>query len=160
VIVGGDDVSYGAKAPEGTNWKARFLDEVKADLDLTRVHFTGRVSHPDLLTLFRITSAHAYLTYPFVLSWSLLEAMSCGALIIGSDTPPVAEVISDGVNGRLIGFFDVNAWSEALIDALANPKAQAPLKAAARQSVVDTYDLRRICLPKLVNFVTQSKDLT
>ena len=153
VIVGGDDVSYGAKPPGGTTWKAKYLAEVSDGLDLSRVHFTGRVSHPDLITLFRITRAHCYLTYPFVLSWSMLEAMACGALIVGSDTPPVAEVIRDGENGVLVDFFDVAKLSAALVSALAEPERFAPMREAARKTVLESYDLKTVCLPKLVAFV-------
>ena len=156
VIVGGDGVSYGAHAPAGTTWKQRFLDEVAGDLDLSRVHFAGWLAHPDLLKLFRISRAHAYLSYPFVLSWSMIEALSCGALVVGSATPPVMEVIEDGKNGLLVDFFDVAGWSRTLTEALADPAKFEPLKAAARQTVLDRYDLKRICLPKLIDFVEQA----
>jgi glycosyltransferase involved in cell wall biosynthesis len=117
------------------------------------VHFTGRVAHPDLIKLFRITRAHCYLTYPFVLSWSMLEAMACAALIVGSDTPPVGEVIRDGENGMLVDFFDVAGLSSALITALAEPARFAAMKVAARKTVLESYDLKTVCLPKLVDFV-------
>jgi len=101
----------------------------------------------------QIGRAHAYLTYPFVLSWSMLEAMSAGALVIGSRTAPVEEVIRDGVNGRLIDFFDIDGWSAAMIEALAEPERFVPLRAAARDTIVSRYDLRRHCLPRMVDFV-------
>jgi glycosyltransferase involved in cell wall biosynthesis len=95
---------------------------------------------------------HAYLTYPFVLSWSLLEAMAAGAPIVVSRMPPVEEAIEDGVSGRLVGFFDVSGWSAALTEALANPAALHPLAQAARQRVVERYDLS-VCLPEWIGFV-------
>jgi glycosyltransferase involved in cell wall biosynthesis len=95
---------------------------------------------------------HAYLTYPFVLSWSLLEAMAAGAPIVVSRMPPVEEAIEDGVSGRLVGFFDVSGWSAALTGALANPQARHPLAQAARQRVVERYDLS-VCLPEWIGFV-------
>ena len=101
----------------------------------------------------QISRAHAYLTYPFVLSWSMLEAMSAGALIIGSRTAPVAEVIEHGKNGLLVDFFDVPGWEAALIDALANPQDYLHLRQSARQTILDRYDLRSIALPRLVAFV-------
>jgi glycosyltransferase involved in cell wall biosynthesis len=153
VIVGGDDVSYGTRAPVGQSWKQIFLDEVKERLDPARVHFVGKLPYGTYLDLMRVTRAHAYLTYPFVLSWSMLEAMSAGALVVGSRTPPVEEVIQDGVNGRLVDFFDVDAWSSALIDVLAAPERFEPLRAAARRTVVETYDLKTRCLPQLIDFV-------
>jgi len=82
----------------------------------------------------------------------MIEAMAAGALVVGSDTPPVAEVIRDGVNGRLVPFFDVAGWSRALTQALADPDAQRPLRAAARATAVERYDLG-VCLPRLIHFV-------
>ena len=159
VIVGGDEVSYGA-APKGAKgWKDTILDELRSKIDpacahvLDRVHFLGRVPYDQFTTLMQISRAHAYLTYPFVLSWSMLEAMSAGALIIGSRTAPVAEVIEHGKNGLLVDFFDVPGWEAALIDALANPQDYLHLRQSARQTILDRYDLRSIALPRLVAFV-------
>jgi glycosyltransferase involved in cell wall biosynthesis len=79
--------------------------------------------------------------------------MSAGALVIGSRTPPVEEVISHGVNGLLVDFFDVAGWSRALIDALAEPERYTAIRSAARQTIVERYDLRTQCLPRLVKMV-------
>jgi glycosyltransferase involved in cell wall biosynthesis len=156
VIVGGDGQSYG-RAPDSGTWKQRFLDEVGGDLDLGRVHFAGRIPRPAFLALMQVTRVHAYLTYPFVLSWSMIEAMSAGALVVGSRTGPVQEVISDGKNGRLVDFFDIAGWSRALIRALAEPERDDPLRASARATVLDRFDLRRVCLPALVDFVENAR---
>lgn len=153
VIIGGDDASYGPKPPEGTTWKARFLAEVADRIDPARVHFTGRVAYDQFVSLMQVSRVHAYLTYPFVLSWSLLEAMSVGAHVVGSRTAPVQEVIRDGENGQLVDFFEVNGWSQALTEALAHPKRFAGLRAAARETVVRHYDLHGQCLPRLIDFV-------
>ncbi len=153
VIVGGEGQSYGARPRGEKSWKQTFLDEVEGGLDLSRVHFLGQVPYAQFVALMQVSAVHAYLTYPFVLSWSLLEAMSLGALILGSRTPPVEEVIRDGENGRLLDFFDVANWSRALTDALADPTATESMRKAARETVVAGYDLRGHCLPKLVSFV-------
>ena len=153
VLVGGDDVSYGAAAPKGQTWKQIFLDEVKDRIDLSRVHFLGKVPYPQFTALMQISRAHAYLTYPFVLSWSMLEAMSAGAYVIGSKSAPVEELIEDGVNGRLVDFFDIKAWSAAMIEALAEPERFMPQRHAARQTILDNYDLHSICMPRMVDFV-------
>ena len=153
VIVGGDEVSYG-RAPEGgKRWKDVFLDEVKDRLDLNRVHFMGKVPYPTFVSMMQVSRVHAYLTYPFVLSWSMLEAMSAGCLVIGSRTAPVQELIEDGVNGRLVDFFDVEGWSKLLTKALARPDRFTDLRRAARETIVTRYDLRGVCLPQMVEWV-------
>jgi glycosyltransferase involved in cell wall biosynthesis len=148
LIVGGDEVSYGAKPPPGTTWKQRFLDEVKDRLDMSRVFFLGRIPYPEFVTLLQVSACHVYLTYPFVLSWSCIEAMSAGALVVGSDTPPVREVIAHGENGLRVDFFDVDGLARTVADALAEPARFAPLRAAARRTAVERYDLKRVCLPR------------
>ena len=119
---------------------------------MSRVHFMGKVPYDQFTALMQVSRAHAYLTYPFVLSWSMIEAMSAGAHVIGSATAPVQEVIQDGVNGTLVGFFDIAAWSVALIKALAQPEQFQTLRQAARQTALDRYD-QRLLLPQMVNFV-------
>ncbi len=153
VIVGRDGVSYGNQPPGDRSWKQIFLDEVGDRLDLDRVHFLGRVAHAKFVDVMRVSRVHAYLTYPFVLSWSMLEAMSAGALVVGSRTPPVAEVIQHGVNGQLVDFFDVDAWSAALIEALVEPTQFDHMRMAARRTIIERYDLRQNCLPRLIEFV-------
>lgn len=110
VIIGGDDVSYGSRPNDAPNWRSKLLRENPVDLD--RVHFLGKVSYATYRTALQISAAHIYLTYPFVLSWSLLEAMACSCLVIASDTAPVREVIRDGDNGLLVDFFDGDALVE------------------------------------------------
>lgn len=154
VVIGGDGVSYGA-APAQGSWREVFLRELDGQLDLSRVHFLGRVPYGDFQRLLQIGRVHAYLTIPFVLSWSMLEAMSMGACLIASRTGPVEEIITDGVNGRLVDFFDIEGWSEALTHALSRPDDHAHLRHAARRSIVENYDLRRVCLPRLLRFVEE-----
>ena len=153
VIVGGDGQRYGTKPKVDKSWKQVFLDEVADGLDLSRVHFVGQVPYSQFVALMQVSRVHAYLTYPFVLSWSLLEAMSMGAHVVASRTAPVAEVIRDGENGQLVDFFDVAGWSQALAAALADPGAADPLRRAARETVVARHDLATQCLPRLVGFV-------
>ncbi|MCU9850196.1 glycosyltransferase [Defluviimonas sp. WL0024] len=153
VIVGGEGQSYGPAPGPGQSWKRRFLDELGPRIDPARVHFLGQVPYRQFLALMQVTRVHAYLSYPFVLSWSMLEAMSAGALVVGSRTPPVVEVIRDGGNGLLVEFFDVAGWSRALISALADPARDAGLRAAARQTIIEGYDLKSVCLPRLIAFV-------
>ena len=153
VAVGGNEVSYGKKPEGAENWKAKLMEEVGSEIDLSRVHFTGRIPHQSLHDLFRVAQAHIYLTYPFVLSWSMLESMACGALVIGSDTPPVREAVRHGHNGLLVPFFDPDELARTVLSVLADPEAYAPLRAAARQTVIERYDLRTRCLPRQLDLV-------
>ncbi|SEQ08410.1 Glycosyltransferase involved in cell wall bisynthesis [Faunimonas pinastri] len=147
VLVGGDAVSYGKKAPEGQSWKQIFLNEVKDSLDLSRVHFVGKIPYGTYLNLLQVSAAHVYLTYPFVLSWSMLESMAAGCLLIGSDTPPVREVLDPGRNGLLVDFFSPGDIAETVVKALENPGDYRDMRRAARATVVEQYDLKRVCLP-------------
>lgn len=152
LIVGGNGVSYGRRPPEGKSWRTIFLDEVRDRLDMSRVHFLGQIPKPDFISMLQVSSCHVYLTYPFVLSWSLLEAMSAECLIVASNTQPVREVIDDGVEGRLVDFFDVAALSETVVDTLARRGELAHLRRAARARAVANYDLRSVCLPRQMAF--------
>lgn len=148
VLVGGEDPHYGGKPRGAPSWRAAMLAELGDRLDLSRVHFTGKVPHETLLGLLSLSGAHVYLTYPFVLSWSMLESMSLGCLVIGSATAPVQEVIEHGRNGLLVDFFSPDQVAETVVRALADPAGHAPLRAAARQTVVERYDLDSVCLPQ------------
>lgn len=153
VIVGGEDVSYGPRSPTGRSWKSIYLDETRDRLPMDRVHFVRRISHHLLVRLMQVSAVHVYLTYPFVLSWSMLEAMSAGAFVIGSRTAPVEEVITDGENGRLVDFFDRDGLAAAAIEALTHPDRLRAVRAAARRTVLERYDLETRCLPAWLRLV-------
>ena len=153
VLIGGDGVSYGGKPRDAGSWKEKLLAEVGNQLDLSRVHFLGRVPYDSYLSLLQVARVHCYLTYPFVLSWSLTEAMAAGCYIVGSDTDPVRELVKDGENGRLVPFFDINALAKALILGLSGDPEAPRLKQAARETILQGYDLRRHCLPAQIDWV-------
>ncbi len=132
VMVGGDSVSYGSPPPDGGSWKDRFLKEVEGQVDLTRVAFPGRVEYEVYLSLLRRSDAHVYLTYPFVASWSLREAMAVGCAIVGSDTPPVREFVTHGETGLLTSFFDPPALAAAVLELVDNKKLARTLRKNAR----------------------------
>jgi glycosyltransferase involved in cell wall biosynthesis len=156
VIVGGDEVSYG-KAPAGQRgFKETYFNEVKDRLDTTRVHFVGRVPYDTLVTLLRVSAVHVYLTVPFVLSWSMLEAMSLGALVVGSSTPPVQEVIEHGRNGLLVDFFDTEELASTVCKALERPADYTAMRAQARQDIVQRYDFGRVSLPAYLRLIEGS----
>jgi glycosyltransferase involved in cell wall biosynthesis len=145
-------VSYGSKPKDHYNWREAMLAEV--DFDRSRVHFTGKLPYCDYLKLLRASRAHVYLTYPFVLSWSCLEAMACGALVIGSDTAPVREVIEHDRNGLLTDFFDTGALAEKVCTALDEPRAFANHRQRAIETVKDRYSLHT-CLPQQMQMIAK-----
>lgn len=147
VIVGGDEVSYGVRLPPGESYRARLLAELGDKLDTSRVRFTGKLPYEQYQRVLQVSAVHAYLTYPFVLSWSLLEAMASGCAVVASRTAPVEEVIVDGANGWLTDFFDHAALADRLAEVLARRAEVGALRAAARETVVQRYDLKRVCLP-------------
>ncbi|MBD8050424.1 glycosyltransferase family 4 protein [Limnohabitans radicicola] len=158
VIIGGNEVSYGAAPPAGPSgqaqtWREIFLNEVKGELDLSRVHFVGKVPYADYLRVLQVSTVHVYLTYPFVLSWSLLEAMSAGCAIVASDTAPVREAIRHGETGQLVDFFDPAALVQQVLALCENPAERARLGAAARAFAVEHYDLETRCLPRQIGWV-------
>lgn len=147
VIAGANDKGYGAAAPEGTTYRDIYLNEVRNRLDMSRVHFTGSLSYNNFIRLLQVSRLHVYLTYPFILSWSMMEAMAAGCLVLGSATAPVEELIEDGVNGLLTPFHSPGALADRAIDALANPERYAGLRQAARQTIIDRYDFATVSLP-------------
>ena len=153
LIVGGNDVSYGARPPEGETWKDKFLAEVHDRLDMSRVHFLGNIPYQHFIPLLQLSTVHVYLTYPFVLSWSLLEAMSVGCSIVASDTAPLREAIKQGETGRLVDFFDSQALADEVCRLLEQPQERARLGNNARQFAREHYDLNRVCLPRQLAWV-------
>lgn len=153
LIVGGDGVSYGAAPPAGRTWKQIFFDEVKERLDRSRVLFLGRLPYVDYLKVLQVSACHVYLTYPFVLGWSCVEALAAGCLVVGSRTPPVVEVIEHGRNGLLTDFFDVEALAGTVANCLARPERYARLREAARATVLERYDLATRCLPAQLRLI-------
>ncbi|MCC1491429.1 glycosyltransferase [Cognatishimia sp. F0-27] len=156
VLIGGDEVSYGSKAPDGKTWKQIFIDEVRGRIPTphwNRVHFMGRVPYDTYLSMIQVSTAHVYLTYPFVLSWSLLESMSAGCAILASDTAPVKEAITEGETGWMVDFFDKDGLVERLDALLDDPATRQRMGENARAHVVENYNLQSICLPKHIKWV-------
>lgn len=148
IIVGGDGVSYGAPAPPRSTFREMMLQEVGAKIDLERVHFVGMLDYSHYLTLLQVSSVHVYLTYPFVLSWSFIEAMASGCLVIGSATAPVLEVLQDGVNGLTSDFFAYKKLASRIEYALTHPKEMQKLRDGARDTAMTKFDLQRVVLPR------------
>jgi glycosyltransferase involved in cell wall biosynthesis len=153
LVVGGDGVSYGAAPPPGASWKEHYLAEIAGRIDLRRVHFLGPLSYRDYLSVLRVSAAHIYLTYPFVLSWSMLEAMSIGARLIASDTAPVREVLDEDC-GTLTPFFDPEALAATTLAVLSKPDAYRAKAERARAKIVSEFDARRICVPRLKSLLS------
>jgi glycosyltransferase involved in cell wall biosynthesis len=141
LIVGRDAVSYGSPPAGGGNWREAMLRELGTRLPPGRVHFLGGLPYADYLRVLQVSACHVYLTYPFVLSWSCMEALSTGCTVVASRTGPVQEVITDGETGRLFDFFDVQALSRSVIEVLENPRSHAHLGRAGRGLMQRKYDI-------------------
>ncbi len=155
VIVGGDKVSYGMAPVEHASWREAMLAELGDRLDLARVHFMGTVPYDDYRALLSLSRAHVYLTYPFVLSWSMMEAMAHECLVIGSETPPVVEVLRDGINGLTVPFFEPQTLAAKVVDALAHPARYRHLREEARRHVKGRYDFRTVCWPAHLRLIDE-----
>ena len=147
-------VSYGAECPDG-EWEECFLAEIDGQYDPSRAHFTGPLPYSQFIPLLQLSACHVYLTYPFVMSWSLLEAMGCGCAVVGSDTAQVREVIRHGQNGVLVDFFSPTDLAAAVVEMLNAPERAAAFGVAARETVERTYDMnacvsRQLALMDLV----------
>ena len=153
MIVGGQGVSYGALPPKGRTWREIFWNEIKDQVDVSRVHFLGHMDYPDFVKLLQLSSAHVYLTYPFVLSWSLLEAMSVQCPIVASNTAPVLEVLEHERSALLVDFFQPSDLVQAVCRLLDDKALATQLGAAARAHAVQYFDLHTVCLPKQVQWV-------
>lgn len=150
IVVGSDRISYGGDAEYIAPHKT-FREWVLAQetYDLTRFHFVGLLPPTELARTMAATDLHIYLTAPFVLSWSMMDAMSCGAVVLGSDTSPVREMITHGVNGLLADFFEPEDFAEKAVRVLADPDAHRPLGQAAEQMIAEKYSLDGV-LPQMI----------
>lgn len=156
LIIGGDGVSYGTPPANGRSWKEIFASEARtqiSDADWGRVFFLGNLHYEYFIAALQLATVHVYLTYPFVLSWSLLEAMSIGCAVVASDTQPLREVIRHDETGRMVGFFDVANLSREICQLLDDPSARKRLGDNARSFVRAHYDLKTVCLPRQMAWV-------
>ena len=142
IMVGGDGVSYGGRAPGGATWRQHMLAELGDRLDLSRVHFAGRVDHGSFRRLLQRSDAHVYLTYPFVVSWSLREAMACGCAIVGSRTPPVEEFVHDGRTARLVPFLEPRRIADGVLELLEDRRLARRLRMQVRAQAEQELDMR------------------
>ncbi|WP_404295210.1 glycosyltransferase (plasmid) [Microvirga sp. RSM25] len=155
-IVGKEPTSYGRSPGRGRTWKQVMIEEIGSKVDWERVHFLGTLPYDSLINLFRLSTVHVYLTYPFVLSWSLLEAMATGCAIVGSATDPVMEMIQDSHNGVLTDFFDERALAARIASLADNRDLRHHLSARARQTARDRFDFRTVCLPAYERLIQQT----
>ncbi len=155
IIIGGDEVSYGRPLPKGQTYRQQMLEEV--DLDLSRVFFIGRVPYSTYLKVIQVSGVHVYLTFPFVLSWSMLEAMSAECLVVASSTPPVTEVIKDGINGLLFDFFDFAAIADRVDEVLDHKDRMKAIRKKARATILQNYELES-CLAEQLKLIANLVD--
>ncbi len=158
VIVGQDEPHYSPAPKEAETWRAQYVNELKGRIDSSRLHFTGTLAFDDYLKVLQVSRVHVYLTYPFILSWSMLEAMSAGCLVLGSDTPPVQEVITDGYNGILFPFFDTDALVNMATDALAQPHNYHSVRETARITMQTRYDFNSVIYPQHLALLSRLRE--
>ena len=151
VICGSDGVSYGRGPPGSGTWRETMMS--RYPLDPARVHFVGKLARSDYLDLLRVSALHLYLSVPFVLSWSCVEALACGCLLLGSDVAPVREVVEDGVNGFLVDARDGDLLARRAADLLARRALLADVRQAARENAIARFELGR-CLAEQTRLVT------
>lgn len=157
LIVGGDEVSYGAYLAGGATYRQMMLKELEGRLDHRRIHFLGRVPYATYLKILQLSRAHIYLSYPFVLSWSMLEAMSAGAVVVGSRTAPVEEVITHEINGLLVNFFSIHELVEETVRACAGGPSIERIRQAARATVTQRFSLSSGCLDRQLDLLFPSQ---
>ena len=150
VVVGEDRVAYGKQLPDNQTYKQLMLEKVP--LDLARIHFTGLLPYGEYLQVLQASSVHIYLTRPFVLSWSMLEALSTGCLIVASNTAPVTEVIEDGINGLLVDFFSPEKICSRVEEVIDSPEKMSSIREKARETILQKYDLAEL-LPKHLEWI-------
>jgi glycosyltransferase involved in cell wall biosynthesis len=158
LIVGGDEVSYGVRLPAGETYRARLAAELGDRVDWSRVHFSPRVAYETHRRLLQVSAVHVHLNYPFVLSWSAVEAMAAGCCIVAGDTPPVREAMTDGESALLVPFFDAEALAGRIARALDGGADAARLRAGARAAAA-RFD-RRACLPRAIALLDRAAGMT
>jgi glycosyltransferase involved in cell wall biosynthesis len=158
-IVGGDKVSYGAAPPDpSSSWKEIYINEIRplvSDSDWSRVHFLGNIPYSQFIPLLQLSTVHVYLTYPFILSWSLLEAMSAGCSIVASNTKPLLEAIKHEKTGLLVDFFDAIALENNICRLLDDAELRNILSNNARSYAIANYDVKNVCLPQQLQWVEE-----
>lgn len=148
LMIGGNETSYGVESSHPQGLRGEMEAELGDSVDWSRVHFLGKVPYEHLCRIIRISRCHIYLTMPFVLSWSLLEAMSMQATLVAADVAPVREAVTHGETGMLVDFFDPGALADQVVDVVANPGSYTHLGPAARAHVLQNYDFLSHCLPE------------
>lgn len=160
IIVGTDRIAYGGDESYLNGYKT-FKDWVlarEAPVDMTNIHFVGRQEPTELARLMATSDLHIYLTVPFVLSWSMMDAMSCGAVVLGSNTGPVREMIRDGENGLLADFFSPEEFADQAVRVLENPDEYRPLGRAAERMITEQYSLEAV-LPQMLSLYEEARNM-
>jgi glycosyltransferase involved in cell wall biosynthesis len=157
LIVGGNAVSYGPKPVDSDHsWRDIYASEVRLKMneqEWDRVHFVGKIPYSHFITLLQVSTVHVYLSYPFVLSWSMLEAMSIGCAVVASDTDPVKEMIEHNKTGRLVNFFDNKQLCETVLSLLDQPLERERIGRNARDFIKSELDLNKKCIPQQMQWI-------
>jgi glycosyltransferase involved in cell wall biosynthesis len=155
IVVGSDRICYGGDQKHFRHRTFREHVLAQDDYDLAKFLFTGMVPIRTLVDILSLSDLHIYLTVPFVLSWSLLDALACGCTVLASDTMPVREVIHDASNGLLADFFDVESLAGKALAVLRDPPAYRPLGERGIALIQERYALD-VTLPRLIHWLERS----
>ena len=158
LIVGDDGISYGNPPRAGSTYRDLMLTEVGAEIDLGRVHFLGDLPYDSYLNVLQVSSAHIHLSYPFILSWSFIEALAAGCLVIASSTPAILEVLRDRENGLTVDFFAIDQICERIDEVFEHADRMQGLRDAARATAVADFDLRTQILPLWLTLIEEVID--
>jgi len=155
VVVGSDRVCYGGEEKHIEHKTFREHVLAQSEYDMSKFIFTGLLPVSKLVDLWSFSDLHLYFTVPFVLSWSMMDALACGCTVLASNTEPVREMIEDGRNGLLCDFFDVEGFAQKAIGVLRDPGAFRYLGAAAVELIREQYAID-VILPRLARLFEQT----
>jgi len=153
LIAGGDGISYGEPAPRGGCYRELMLAELGNRIDLGRVHFLGQVPYEVYRNILQVSSVHVYLSYPFVLSWSFIEALSAGCLVVASSTAPVMEVLRHRENGLAVEFFSPAEICDRIDEVFEHPDRMQAVRDNARATAIRDFDLDVNILPRWLDLL-------
>jgi len=151
LLVGSDEVAYGAKRGDGKTWRQWALETFSFDPD--RLHYLPPLQYSDYVKVLQHSWVHVYWTIPFILSWGLMESLACGCSVVASSTEPVREMIQPGQQGVLVDYFDSQGLADRVDELLQNPQRRSQLSQQAREFIINKGYTLDTCLAQQLALV-------